>query len=233
MSKAVTVPFGVVVEIIRVGLLRRTLKEILACLALVVVCLGVALGSDFLAETFDVGADVFQENGPIEMVQAFVVGAAGILFYIVAIRFGFELFYGSLFLSLGCGLAVLREIPGCASPFYEGGVCLTDSGKDGLTVLLVACIALLGAIRHVPLARHIRELNFFWVLPSGLAFAILVLAEVMERMHSMGAEETLELAGYLVLLVFAITLNLKSEWYDAREKPPLPETGFRCPEPRQ
>ncbi|MCB8836004.1 hypothetical protein [Aurantimonas sp. VKM B-3413] len=233
MPKAVTLPFGVLVEIIRVGLLRRTLKELLACLALVLFCLALAAGFDLLAETFDTGAEIFRENGPIELVQAFIVGIAGLLFYLVAIRFGFELFYGSLLLSLGCGLAVLREIPGCASRFYDGGVCLTAPGKDGLTVLLVAAVAILAAIRHVPFARHIRELNFFWVLPSGFAFAILILAEIMERLHSMGAEETLELAGYLVLLIFALTLNLKSEWYDARKKPELPETGFRLPAARR
>ena len=222
----IAAPFiDAILEMLRVGLLRRTLREAAGFLALAAICVGAAFFADFICAAIDGGQDLFVENGPIETIQAILVGLAAALFYLAALRLDFEIFYGALMRSLGSGLALLREIPGCASHFYDSGVCLGDCSKDGLTVLLVAVVTGLALLRRGPLARHLRELGFFWLVPSGIAFAILVAGEAMEHLHFEAYEETLELAGYLDLVVFALALNLKPERFDARRARPLPPPG--------
>jgi len=209
------------IEMIRVGLLRRSGREIFGFAAVAAACFAISAASDLIVEALDVGENVFRENGPIEMVQAWTVGLAGLLFYLAALRLDFELFYGGLMLSLASGLAVMREIPGCGSHFYDGGACLTDGRKGWLTILLLLAVLGLAVIRREPLARHLRELNFFWFVPCCYAFAFLVTAELMEKFQHTDFEETLELSGYLMLLAFSLALNLKPRWFDARNAPPL------------
>ena len=212
-------------EALRVFLLRRTLKEIAGSLGLAVVTITAA---GLVARLFSLdgaASDVFQENGPIESVQAWIVLVAGVQFYLAALRFGFEIFYGTLLLSLGAFLAVVREIPACESAFYFGGICLRHSWQGEIQAVIVLLVAGLALWRREPLARHLRELNFFWIVPAGTAFAILVAAEVMEGLGQPVIEETLELAGYLHLLVFAAALHLAPHWFDARQAPQLSEPG--------
>ena len=215
-----------IVEVLRVFILRRTLKEIAAFTALGMASVAASLAATGFLSFIDTGPELFQENGPIETVQAAIVGVAGILFYLAAIRFAFEIFYGTLLLALASFIATIREIPGCESNFYDGGPCLPHADLPAIRVAIILAVAALILIRRVPLARHVRELNFFWVVPAGAAFAILIVAEIMEDLGQPRFEETLELAGYLHLFVFAVTLHLAPHWFDVRRAPKLVGPGI-------
>ncbi|MBO0903777.1 hypothetical protein [Jiella sonneratiae] len=213
-------------EAFRVAVLRRTAKEAAACGALALASIAAAFAASLFCEALFPATAVFRENGPIELVQMVVVGLAGLMFLVAALRLDYELFYGALALALGCLLAVIRETPGCTSHFYDGGVCLSETGNEVTRILAVAVVVGLAALRREPLARRLRDLNFFWAVPGGTAFAILVCAEIMEKSRFASLEETLELAGYLYLVVFAAALNLRPQWFDVRRKPPLAGAGI-------
>ena len=203
-------------ELVRVAVFRRSLVEIFGFVVLAAVCLAIAFGMDWVAALFDLPDEIFQENGPIETFQALLIGSAGVLFFFAALRFDFEIFYGSLVLALLSGLAVVREIPGCGTTFYDGGACLSDTAKDLATTAIVAMAIAVLAWRRIPLAKHLRELNLFWIVPAALAGGMLVAGEAMEHLHASGLEETLETAAYLLLLCFAGWIHANPERFDAR-----------------
>lgn len=217
MAALVSRLIGIVAEFVRVALVRRRASEFIGFIAAALICLGIAYGIDGVVEHMDQTPNVFDENGPVETVQAFIVGFAGLLFYLAALRFDFEIFFGSLGLSFFCGLAVLREVPGCNSPFYDGGLCLTNNQKDLGTFFCAAAVLGLLAIRREPLARRIRDLNFFWILPAGIAGSILVFGELGEHFGAQNIEETLETTSYLFLTAFAVAINARPHWFDARK----------------
>ncbi len=204
------------VKIIRVAICRRRPIEIIGFTGLAMLCLIAALAIDGAAELFGLPAEIFAENGPVESFQAILIGGAGLLFFVAALRFDFEIFYASAVLALLSALAVLRELPGCASLFYESGACLSDAAKDISTIMAFGILIALFAWRRIPLAKQLGELNMFWIVPAAYAGALLVIGETMEHFHAVGLEETMETAAYLVLLCFAGLINARPDWFDAR-----------------
>lgn len=196
---------------------RRSLTDIGGFMAVALLSLGVAWVGGLVFEPTTGPADFPLENGGHELLQAALVAAAGLLFLVAAVRFDFEIFYFSLFATFFCGLAVLRETPRCGSPFYDGGPCLTSNGKLLIGLALAAMLIALLVWRRVPLARRVDELNFFWILPAGFSGVMLIAAEIMGSYYfEVWKEETLELASYLNLTVFAIAVNIRPEWFDSR-----------------
>lgn len=218
MSALTAAPL-LLVKIVRVAICRRRPVEIIGFAGLAALCLVAALAINGASELLDMSAESFAENGPIERFQVILIGGAGLLFFIASLRFDFEIFYASAVLALVSVIAVLRELPGCASLFYESGACLSDTAKDISTVMAFAILILLVAWRRIPLARQIEELNMFWIVPAGYAGALLVIGEAMEHLHAVGLEETMETAAYLVIFCFAGLINAKPDWFDARLEP--------------
>lgn len=207
--------FGVIREVAVVAIRRRTMRES----GWYLVALVFALSASWLLGNFlepAIGpADFPIENGPHELFQAAVVGVAGLLFYQAALRFDFEIFYVGLVSAFGCALAVLRETPRCGSPYYDGGPCLTSDGKAFIAVTVAVAILGLAALRREPVARRASELNFFWLTPVAACAGLLLAADIFGGIYYMvWEEETLELAGYVVLLMLALAVNLRPNWFD-------------------
>lgn len=199
-----------VLEMIRIAWKRRSLREILFFLASAAVSMAVAAAVYVGLRQAGVSEELLvSENGPFESLQAYALGLAGILFAVAALRFRAELFYGALGMAFVSGLAVVREIPSCESPFFEGGTCLAGNSK----IWIVAALCALGVaaliLKREPLARHLRDLTFFWIVPSFFAGILLLAADAMEGRHNVMLEETLELGSYLTLVAFSVALNLK------------------------
>jgi len=155
------------------------------------------------------------ENSPHELLQVATVALAAIGFLIAALRSDFEVFYVTLLGSFGSAMAVLRETPACSSNFYEGGPCLTGTWKDLIPLGLAIGAVALVVYRRVPLARRIREISLFWLVPVGASALMLVGAEWAEARDAVWIEETLELASFANLLAFSLVVHLRPRWYRA------------------
>ncbi|MCP3056381.1 hypothetical protein [Aurantimonas marianensis] len=204
-------------ETVIVAITRRSRAEIVAFLILALLSLTVTWTGSLIFEPTAGKADYPAENGWHELLQAALLLSAAVLFYAAAVRFGFEIFYFSLFAAFFCGLAVLRETPRCASSYYEGGPCLSSDGKLIIGFALAATVIALLAWRRIPLARQVRDLNLLWILPVGFSGLMLIAAEIMGSYYiEVWKEETLELASYVNLTVFAMVLNIRPGWFDSR-----------------
>jgi len=139
----------------------------------------------------------FMENGPIEGLQSVVILAAILVFAARTWR-------GRGPVALTCAVlafimlhVLMRETPRCDSSFYPGGVCLYDPTKYALSAVfsVVLLVVLVRRRNDVIDALKPRWSFLFW--PLGVAFVLLVVAEVMERRQMEGIEETLEMMSYL------------------------------------
>ncbi|SJZ52831.1 hypothetical protein [Consotaella salsifontis] len=171
---------------------------------------GLAIGWFFHTQVPS-AAPWFDEDGPIEWIQAAIVGLAAVTLVVRAWR------SRSPVGLLACGAAyflysaVLREVPSCTSHFYSGGGCLTHTWKYGLMTagaLLVLAYFVLQR-RHLPGIFRPRWSLTFW--PLLVSAALLMAAEYGERMHMMEIEETLELFSYFYALAFG--------WWLLRQPP--------------
>lgn len=208
------------IAIPRAALSRRTGRELFWFGALALVSLAVAWGFSLIVEPTTGPTEFPAENGPSEILQAAMVILAGLLFFLAALRFGFEIFYASVALAVACGLAAAREFPRCGSAYYDVGPCVTGDAKTLISLAIVGSALVLLAIRREAVSRHLRELNFFWVVPCAISGVALVVAEIYgETLYQVWIEETLELASYLNLLVFAGVLNVRPQWFQVRRAP--------------
>lgn len=202
------------------ALARRTAKELFWFGALALCSVAAAWVFSLIVEPTSGPTEFPGENGPSEILQAAMVIAAGLLFFLAALRFGFEIFYASVAIAVACGLAAVREFPRCGSSFYDTGPCITDDGKLLITLVLVGSAIALLAVRREAFSRHLRELNFFWIVPCGISGVLLVVAEIVgETYYRVWIEETLELGSYLNLLVFSVALNIRPNWFQLARAP--------------
>ncbi|MBB4001034.1 hypothetical protein GGR03_000081 [Aurantimonas endophytica] len=208
------------VAIPREALARRTLRELFWFSALALCSLAIAWVFSLIVEPTTGPTEFPTENGPSELLQAAMVIVAGMLFFLAALRFSFEIFYASLAIAVACWLAAVREFPRCGSEYYDYGPCLSNNTKGLIVLGAIGLAVALMAIRREPLSRHLRELNFFWIVPCALSGAMLVIAEIIgESYYRVWIEETIELASYLNLLVFAGVLNLSPHWFQTLRAP--------------
>ena len=168
----------------------------------------------------------FMEDGPVEMVQA------GVLM-LVAIAFAFAFLRSSGARALFClvaayatTFAVTRELPRCGSAFSGEGICL-DSGWKTTIVLAVSALALLALFWRRPDWRRVLALsNLRWVWPCFVVVVMLAGAEAAEHRVRVEIEESLELAGYLYLAVFAGWVLLHTLRRPAAQRPTAPGQGL-------
>lgn len=153
------------------------------------------------------GTELFQENGPIELVQAAILSATAICGALGYIS-------GDERLGALCGVIaftsaafLLREMPRCES--INSAICINTSIKRPLTVLASLGVTIVAA-RFVWRDRAgfllaIRP-RFAW--PFYLALTVLVLGQAMEEFGLGTAEEVLELYAYTI--IFQATTFLAS-----------------------
>lgn len=144
------------------------------------------------------GTTVFEENGPVELVEAAMLLATalcGILGYA----------NGSEKLGYLCGIAafvslafLLRETPRCES--IDSFICLSAGGKRPATVVaaLAAAVLLTTFVRR-DRAGFISSLNPRFAWPFGVVLLALAAGQLAEKWHWEAAEEMLELYAYAVL----------------------------------
>lgn len=138
----------------------------------------------------------FEENGPLETVQAVALGLAAILFAIRAWRADGVLADISVVLVFLLVFSMIREMPRCDSYYYYGGVCLQANVK---TWLIGAAAAAAAAVLILRRANPIDMLRPRWTLvfwPLWAALVLLGLAEATEQFKWIALEETLETAAY-------------------------------------
>ncbi|MEF2551832.1 hypothetical protein VQ042_10750 [Aurantimonas sp. A2-1-M11] len=172
-----------------------------------------AIGFSVLLMGSDSGAAAMAENSPHELLQAGTIALAALVFFLAALRFDFEIFYVTLLGSFGSSMALLRETSSCTSDFYTGGPCLTATSKDLIPLAMAVVAVALLLYRRVRLARHIRELSLFWLVPVGFSTLFLVIAELAEANIAVWVEETMELAAFANLLAFAVVIHLQPRWF--------------------
>ncbi|GGD32211.1 hypothetical protein [Aureimonas glaciei] len=146
----------------------------------------------------------FDENGPIEILQAVCLALTAVIFAVAFLRSSGA---RALYCVAAFGAivtATTRETPRCSSAFYDGGMCLTSTGKDWIVVLgAVLCLAAL-VWRRLNWRKVLHPVALRWVWPSFGVMAMLAGAEVAEHVVWMAMEESLELAAYLYLAAFAL-----------------------------
>lgn len=174
---------------------------------LALLCIGLLIG--FWYEPYpQQEAALFAENGVVETPELIALGLAVAIFVYRAVRSDDAV--GAICVGVAFLLAnaVMREIERCDSGFYDGGICIpTQTWKDalvGLTVVIAAA-GLWWRRRHLREALSIRRIGVFW--PLGVAFVLLVVAEIAEAHGLEGAEETLELFAYLYTLAVGLWVN--------------------------
>ena len=178
---------------------------------------GIAIGSGVLAalagiyaQNHEAGEMMLMENGPIESLQTVVLCLAVLIYALRIFKSADGVAAACISVAFILILAVLRETPSCGSAFYEGGICLSRSGKYG-----ISGIAFLGALalafmrrRHILEALRPRTFMLFW--PLVLAAAMLAGADWAEHAHHQGIEEFLELTAYLYTMAHSIWLLRKT-----------------------
>jgi magnesium-transporting ATPase (P-type) len=208
------------VAIASTALKRRRTSEIFWFALLAVCALSAAWCFSLIFEPSSSPTVYPQESGPSESMQNAILILAGVLFLSAAIRFSFEIFYASAAIAVACGLAAVRELPSCDSTFYVGGPCLTGDAKILIVLAVIGLGVALLLIRREPFSRHVRELNFFWIVPCGITLVLLAAADLYgEGYNQVWLEETLELGSYLNLLVFAVVLNVRPDRFEMPRAP--------------
>ena len=202
-------------DILHVVRQRLHWRELVVFAAIAAGAILVAVACSLLLVGASASDATIAENSPHELLQVATVALAAIGFLIAALRFDFETFYVMLLGSFGCAMASMRETPACSSSFYEGGPCLTGTYKDVIPFALALGAVALLLYRRVPLARSIREVTLFWLVPVGASTLMLVGAEWAEARNAVWIEETLELASFANLLAFALIVHLRPRWYRA------------------
>lgn len=149
-------------------------------------------------------AAFFAEDGPVETLQAGLVGVAGLMFLLGFRRSGDAKAIFCLGMAVAMGLAMQREIPNCASAYYDEGVCLPATGKAVFVGLLFVGALICLATKRPRLWSFFDPRNLLWAWPAGISLAMLLLAEVAEHRLAQDMEELLELAAYLHLLAFSV-----------------------------
>ncbi len=152
---------------------------------------------------------LFVENGPVEIAQFGLLAAATLLFARASLRLDEWAGLATLTLACLCELMFLRETPRCNSPFYEFGPCIDAELK---TLFYVAsALPALALLALNPGLRSIRRglvARLFHFVPRLLPLLVLVppavLSQVAERYGLAAAEELLELAFYLMLVLFGL-----------------------------
>ena len=139
----------------------------------------------------------FAENGPIEGLQSAVILAPIFVFAARTWR-------GRGPVALICAVlafimlhVLMRETPRCDSSFYPGGVCLYDPTKYALSAVFSVILLVVFLWRRNDVIDALKPRWSFLFWPLGVAFVLLVAAEMMERRHMEGIEETLEMMSYL------------------------------------
>ena len=177
-------------------------------LAVVAILLGITV------RDYDEVQAFFDENGPIELIQAFCLAGTALIF---AAAFLKSAGARALFCVVAFGAivtATTRETPRCGSVFYDGGMCLTHTGKDTI-VIAGAVLCLLALLwRRLDWRKVLHPVSLRWVWPSFIVMALLAGAEYSEHAMHEELEESLELAAYLYLAAFGV-------WF-LRAAPPAP-----------
>lgn len=167
-----------------------------------VAALAVLVGT--LAAGLDPVRSIFDENGPIEIVQAACLAITAVIFVAAFLK---STGARALYCVTAFGAivtATTRETPRCGSAFYDGGMCLTHTGKDSI-VVLAAVLCLLALLwRPLDWRKVLHPVALRWVWPSFGVVAMLAGSEIAEHAVLMTLEEALELAAYLYLAAFAL-----------------------------
>ncbi|MEF2072313.1 hypothetical protein [Consotaella aegiceratis] len=165
--------------------------------------IGAGIGWFIESET-PYAATWFAENGPVEWPQAVVVGLAAVVFAVCAWRSPGPLGTWCIPIAYLLACAIVREMPACESHFYDGGACIERSWKTVL-VTTGGAIMLVGFFlrRHNLMAMIKPRWSFvFW--PLGIAFLLLIVAEVGEKFGHEGIEEMLEFSAYIHAFCFSV-----------------------------
>ena len=147
---------------------------------------------------------IFDENAPHEMLQSVFLGLAVILAAIAAWRaepFGR---YLSISVALICYIFFFREVPVCKGEivsFCTSRPPHTLSIAGGAIALLLCTIFYEIRCRRTLLKAVHPSLSW----PLALAAFAVFGSQVMERLHLMAIEETLELYAYAVLLLASLS----------------------------
>jgi hypothetical protein len=169
-----------------------------------IAALAVALGT--VAADVDQVRIAFDENGPIELVQAACLAVSAVIFAAAFLKSSGA---RALYCVIAFGAivaATTRETPRCDSAFYDGGMCLTGGGKDSI-VVAAAILCLLALLwRPLDWRKVLHPVALRWVWPSFFVMAMLAGSEIAEHAILMGLEESLELAAYLYLATFGLWL---------------------------
>jgi hypothetical protein len=185
--------------------------------ALAVVLGKLAAGNDSLQPVFD-------ENGPIELAQAFCLAVTAAIFAAAFLKStGARALYG-LVAFWAIVTAMTRETPRCSSTFYDGGMCLTATSKDAIVVAAAVLCVIALVWRPLDWRRVLHPSAMRWVWPSLVVMALLAGAEVAEHTLRMTLEELLESAAYLYLAAFAL-------WFLYHSLPGRASAGDAAPPP--
>ncbi|MFC5385790.1 hypothetical protein ACFPLB_07395 [Aquamicrobium segne] len=142
------------------------------------------------------GNALFVENGRVEGTQTIVLLVTALVFAARAWRSHDPVAF--ICIPVACILlhAAMRETPRCGSAFYPGGPCLTAATKYTLSAIMLTIMAVLLYVRRKDFkdALNPRYSLVFW--PLGVAFLMLLAAELAESRHFEGIEEMLEMLAY-------------------------------------
>ncbi|GGD90988.1 hypothetical protein GCM10011390_07100 [Aureimonas endophytica] len=169
---------------------------------------GVGLGLVFAAasDALSVSDAFFDENGPIESLQALLLAVTTLVFCWSAWRSTDSKAFFSLCMAGASFVATLREVPRCGGPYAAGDLCVPQTDKDiALAIVGLAILLVMGFSRwNWRDVLDLRNLRYVWI--TGLSALTLALAEIAERVHLPRVEESVELVAYALLAIVALRL---------------------------
>ena len=155
---------------------------------------------------------IFDENAPHEMLQSVFLGLAVVLAAIAAWRaepFGR---YLAISIALICYIFLFRETPVCKDEIVS--LCTSRPPRvlsiAGAAVALLICTVFY-EFRHRGIVLKALHPALSWPL-AVTAFALFG-SQVMEHLHFMAVEETLELYAYAILLLASLWFARHSSHY--------------------
>ena len=171
--------------------------------AVLLILAGILLG--FVVREFDDIQAMFMEDGPIESLQAGMLGLAAVIFGLAFFKSTGARALFCVVATFAIVFAVTRELPRCDSAFTGGGICLTGGWKKTL-VLAAAGLGLVALFwrRREWTAEVLRLSNIRWTWPCFVVVVMLAGAEAAEHRVHVEIEESLELVAYLYLCAYGL-----------------------------